>query len=924
MKIKLLLFSILLPSLGYAQSIISGKVTDTGTGEGLFGATVLIDGTSQGTTTDVDGTFQFSTNLTGAKSLLISYIGFEDLIMPIMIEGDVDAGDVLLKTGNVVLAEANVIASIAVDRRTPVAATMISGQQIQALVGNQEYPEILRKTPSIYVTKEGGGFGDARINVRGFTQRNTAVMINGIPVNDMENGWVYWSNWAGLSDVTSNIQVQRGLGASKLAVSSIGGSINIVTNAADMQKGGVVSIGVGNDGYQKYGLSYSTGLSKGGWALSGQLTHTRGDGYVDGTMFRAYSFFASGTKKFNNNHTVAVTVLGAPQWHHQRLIASNFDNITLRTFVDPDDPNDENAETGVGIKWNNAWGMLDGEEFSWRKNFYHKPKAFINHYWNISPKTELKTSAYVSLGRGGGTGPRGRIRAPGSIFDTFSGFGTGTHDENGEVRFDDLVAYHQGTAIAGWGQKLAASSGPLAGSFVTSSSGQLPNQMGTEGSGFIRRASMNSHNWYGILSTLTHQLSSNLSLVAGIDGRYYKGIHYRRVENLLGNDAYLAVSDINNRVNYITEEAPADFGNFGDPSYKDGNNVINYYNDGLVNWMGLFAQIEYTVNNLSVFGALSGSNQGFKRIDYFVYEDSDSEQESDWENILGGTVKAGANYNINAKHNVFFNAGYYSQQPLFDNVYINFRNDVNEEIENQTVTAFELGYGFRSKSFRAKLNLYSTVWGNRQFDRTEENDEGEEIVYQFTDVSQDHKGIELELTVVPVRRLEIFGMLSVGDWKYGNNFLARGQNIDTQQPEGELTLYVADLQVGDAAQTTMSVGADYEVTKGVHVYADWYRAANLYAEYNVNDAQFLQPGGEVVELPAYSLVDAGISYDFSFAEGTRTTLRFNMNNVLDEIYVSELDTNIKDDPTTGENEFYNNKGIFGFGRTWNASLRFHF
>jgi hypothetical protein len=36
-------------------------------------------------------------------------------------------------------------------------------------------------------------------------------MINGVPVNDMENGAVYWSNWAGLSDVTS-ANVQRGLG----------------------------------------------------------------------------------------------------------------------------------------------------------------------------------------------------------------------------------------------------------------------------------------------------------------------------------------------------------------------------------------------------------------------------------------------------------------------------------------------------------------------------------------------------------------------------------------------------------------------------------------------------------------------------------------------------------------------------------------
>ena len=84
-----------------------------------------------------------------------------------------------------------VIASFATDRRTPVAVSTISGAKVEALVGNQEFPEIMRKTPGINVTKEGGGFGDSRINVRGFDQRNTAVMINGIPVNE-------YGKWLGL------------------------------------------------------------------------------------------------------------------------------------------------------------------------------------------------------------------------------------------------------------------------------------------------------------------------------------------------------------------------------------------------------------------------------------------------------------------------------------------------------------------------------------------------------------------------------------------------------------------------------------------------------------------------------------------------------------------------------------------------------
>ena len=93
-------------------------------------------------------------------------------------------------------------------------------------------------------------------------------MINGIPVNDMENGRVFWSNWAGLSDVVSAMQVQRGLGASKLAISSVGGTINILTKSTELNQGGKVSAMVGNDGYNKTVMGYNTGELGGGHALS--------------------------------------------------------------------------------------------------------------------------------------------------------------------------------------------------------------------------------------------------------------------------------------------------------------------------------------------------------------------------------------------------------------------------------------------------------------------------------------------------------------------------------------------------------------------------------------------------------------------------------------------------------------------------------
>ena len=514
----------------FAQNTVTGTLVDNSSGEAIPGATVTLDGTDVGTITDLTGNFTLEDVSEGSHKLYLKFIGYEDLELDVEVDGDVALNEVSFKSASLGLDEVLIVSSAAVDRKTPVAVATIKADQIEERVGNQELPEVLKSTPSIYVTKQGGGFGDSRINVRGFDQRNVAVMINGIPVNDMENGWVYWSNWAGLSDVASRMEVQRGLGSSKLAVSSVGGSINIVTNAAEMKRGGTVSLGTGNDGYLKAGLSFSTGLSKSGWAFSAQGTRTQGNGYIDGTQFSAWSYFASLSKRFNDKHSISITGLGAPQWHHQRTVGS-FDGITIATYREK------------GLKYNQLHGDYNGDEFSFRKNFYHKPKFFINHYWNISDKTNVKTSAYASIGRGGGTGPRGRINdADGNRYYDGS---PDIRNADGTVRWDDLDSFHRGEYTdANWGQKEPTADGEFAGQYTTTSSGN----------GFIRRASMNEHNWYGVLSTLTTGLTDNLNLLVGVDGRYYKGLHYRRVEDLLGHDAYLSRANDNNPNNYITAE----------------------------------------------------------------------------------------------------------------------------------------------------------------------------------------------------------------------------------------------------------------------------------------------------------------------------------------------------------------------------------
>ena len=211
----LLLIVFLVVSPTYAQTAggcsIVGYVVDAQSGESLVGTSVVTEDQRKGVITNVSGEFKIDNIPVGKLPLNVSYIGYETFSKNFnLTNGLNDLGVIRLQPISLGLNEVEVIADIAKERVTPVAATTISATFIEQNLGNQEFPEILRNTPSVYVTKEGGGFGDSRINVRGFEQNNIAVMINGVPVNDMESGWVYWSNWAGLADVTNKMQVHRG------------------------------------------------------------------------------------------------------------------------------------------------------------------------------------------------------------------------------------------------------------------------------------------------------------------------------------------------------------------------------------------------------------------------------------------------------------------------------------------------------------------------------------------------------------------------------------------------------------------------------------------------------------------------------------------------------------------------------------------
>lgn len=823
---------------------ITGTVVDSKMSAPLPGANVIVKGTSNGTTTDFDGNFSLTVK-EDKGSLVISYMGFNKKEVEFNVtDSSLDLGAIKLSEDADALDEIVITTfSLAIDRKTPVAVSTLKSKDIETKLGNQEFPEILKSTPGVYATKQGGGYGDAELRLRGFNSENIAVMVNGVPINDMENGRVYWSNWAGMSDVTRSMQVQRGLGASKVAVPSIGGTINIVTKTTDVEEGGNFFATTGNDGYQKFGATVSTGRLDNGWAATVSASKTTGNGYIDGTSFEGYSYFLNISKDLSEDHQLSFTAFGAPQEHGQRK-----NRELISTY----------QKSERELKFNQDWGYKDGQEKNVTDNYYHKPQVSLNHYWNVSDESLLSTALYVSTGTGGGGGYSGENK-----------FGLDSEYRQGfaqPVNFDKIVDENV--------------------------------DRGASGSETILRDARNDHLWLGGISTYTTELNDDLTVLAGIDLRYYKGEHFRKVSDLLGGQFYNDDSNINN---------PDNNAQVGDK--------ISYWNDGIVLWEGGFLQTEYSKNDLSAFISLAASNTSYKRIDHFSYLDSDPNQETDFQHFFGYSAKGGANYNIDEKHNVFANVGYFERAPFMNSVFLNNLNDINADAENQKIFSAELGYGFRSSKFSANVNVYHTRWNDRSLTRSFQNQDGSFGSANILGVNAIHQGIELDFNYRPTDRLTITGMASFGDWQWDNDVTGVQIFDDEQNLVSTIDLYIEDLKVGDAAQTTMALGANYEVFPGTNVRMDYNYYANFYADFDPN-SRTTKDAPQSWKVPDYGLFDFGLTHDFKLGKLNGTIIG-NINNLFGTEYIA--------DARNGSSSSRSDALVwYGFGTTYTVGTKINF
>ena len=871
-RYPVLLVSLLLPLSLFAQTTVSGTVSDATNGNALPGANVVVEGTDLGAAADASGNYSIEGVPAGA-TITASMIGYtsSSATAAATVNFSLEASAIQL-SGLEVLANR-------VDAKSSIAYTDLNAEEFDLRLGSRGVPQALSLTPNVYTETNGGGYDDENVAVRGFTDNYTSYLINGIPVNDQENGNLYFSNWSVLADVGTNVQIQRGQSAVNLATPSVGGTINFISGAPSAESGVLLKYMMGGDGYNKMSVKANSGLilgGKGNIVLAFAKRSAEKYAGRDGTYSEALSYYLNGTFTLNDKNRFEFITLGSPQRHGHAFYSSNvqtWDYKYARELGVPDSV--ATPESEVGREYNTEYNTISSEAAAllgkvaladwapgsgWnfketdrqyddaitaRHNYFYRPITQLNHYLKVSESLNIITTLLHVGGEGGGSGRYGYFpRTDDGLYRDFS----------------SVIINNAGNPMDSLGVALGL---PATSSLATA----------------VLRGSRNNHYTYGIMSKGIYQMSGSLKLTAGIDIRTARIEHYRQIYDMLGGDYYYSTSNKN--------ESGADL-------YKKLGDKIAYDFTNDIDWSGFYGQLDYNAGPLNAFAMFGMTTTSFKYHNRFA--EGEIKVESDQE---GGTqFKAGLSYQLSDDFTVFANAGNTILTPAFDKVIDDYAGLLTENYVNEKASFIDVGtrFSLMNGSVGGSVNYYYTIWDDRQIKVSVDNVTSTDLdgYANIAGLSETHSGLEYSFAFKPISMLRFDIVGHVSNWEYTENVSAiyRPDELVPDSTE-EYKLYISGLKVGGAPQSQLNFIATADLGAAT-LSAEVENSSNYYG--NFSPTSRTSPGDEdtqAYKAPARTLVNLHAAYALNLGFDLSVNLSvFNATNAKYLGYVSDSDGTI--------------------------------
>ena len=852
---------VMISSALFGQGTVSGTVTDAD-GNALPGANVVVEGTALGAAATLSGAYSVSVP-NGTYTVTASVVGYTSESATVKVSDSNASASFSLASASVALGGVEVLAD-RVDNTSAIPYDDYTKADIDFRLGGRGLPKALSTLPNVYV-ENGGGWDDENVYVRGFDDRYTSYLINGIPMNDMENGNLYFSNWSVLADVASVVQVQRGAGSVNLATPSLGGVVNFMSMPASSEPSVVVKQEAGQHNYSKTGVTINTGLMMDGkLAMVASASKRTADKlFARGTYTEAWSYYFNTSYSFDADNRLEFVALGSPQIHGQNFWNNRISNYShelardmgvaeedLRTEYGVDfNPRADNLDTPfMGKKATASWLPFDGWNnrsadmysstlINERENYFHKPIVQLNSYNKLNDTMTLASSFYYSGGEGGGSGSAGSIR--------WKSDGSGRD-------YDETIRRNRLDFVDGYGYQSRG----------------------------ILRGSRNNQATFGVVSKLDMKIDDMWSATFGVDIRTAEVEHYREVYNLLGGDFYVNTSN----PNWNEDEQKR---GLGDKVFYDNTNTID--------WMGGYAQANYNdgmgTTGFAMFGATTAS---YTAENHFSIEKEKVEADAE----MGYQMKVGGSKALNDTWQLFGNMSYSAMTPSLDKLIDDNNYVLNSGFENEKATWVDFGTRFKSVNgqWAGSMNYYWALWSDRNQSGTSEALDGTESFFNISGLNELHQGLEYSIAYqpIPVLRIDIRGHES--DWRFTDDLSYTYNEIEAD-PSSEETfeLYVKDVMISGApqSQTNLIVTGFFNRLK---VSAEAQSFSKQYPRWGydgaIQDLAFLLGEGNTFAEDAYvtgntTLVNFNSAYTTELM-GKAVTFNASVFNATDELYVGDF------------------------------------
>ena len=598
---------------------------------------------------------------------------------------------------------------------------------------------LLQGSKDVFVNTAGYTFGAARFNMRGYRSNNQEVFMNGVQMNSVERGAVYWGVWGGLNDMMRNKTYSNGLNNHDFAFGGLAGATNISTRASKYRKNIGASYAISNKSYRnRLMLTYATGMMNNGWAFAASVSKRWAqEGYQEGTSYDAYSGFISVEKKINKKHSIGFTAFNSPS---KRGSAGG----SVQEAYDLTDN-----------YYNPNWGYQNGEKRNAKITKSSKPHFMLTHYHKPTEKTTVTTSLSYAYGYYAKTAlnwyktrdPRpDYYRYLPSYYDDPSVQATvaETFKENHQLDWDGFYAANKNSED---GRAL-----------------------------YIIEDRITDYDEASANMLINHKLTSQITIDGGFNYASYKGRHYTKVDDLLGADYYLDIDKF----------AERDFPNNPDMVDNDINkpnkvrhegDIISHDYDMNQNKFSGWWQASVKTEKLDFFGGFNMSNTEFWRTGHMrngKFQDN-SFGESEHKYFFNYGFKAGATYKINGRNYIYAEGYYGTRAPLIQNSYISprTRDFTVDGLTDEKITSIEGGYHLRAPRIKGRLTAYYTKFEDQTQVYSFYNDFHRSYTNQvLTGIDKENMGIELGV-----------------EGKINSSFTATavaaiGQNIYSNRPSG--------------------------------------------------------------------------------------------------------------------------------------------